>query len=40
MSLVADVQRNAPFIGIMVMVAITALAFMIGLVALLAQTHG
>ena len=37
MGLVADVRRNAPFIGIMVAIAITWLALVVALVTLLAR---
>lgn len=40
MGLVADARRNAPFIGVMFAIAITALALVIAVIALLARMHG
>lgn len=35
MSITADVRRNAPFIGVMLAIAVTALALVLAVVALL-----
>lgn len=37
MGLVADARRNAPFIGVMIAIAITGVALIVALVALLAR---
>ncbi len=39
MGIVADTRRNAPFIGVMFAIAITGLALVVAVVALLARMH-
>lgn len=40
MGLVADARRNAPFIVVLMAIAITALALVVAVAALLARMHG
>jgi hypothetical protein len=40
MGLVSDARRNAPFIGVMFAIAITGLALIVAVMALLARMHG